>query len=209
MIELFGFVRSRSNRAMWALEEIGAEYKFYQLDFSKGDNRSDFFLNLNPAGKMPVLKEGDLVLAESAAICNYLGERFPESGLTPAGGTRERALYDQWMFFVLSELEQPLWTKGKHSFGLPEDVRVPAIFETAIFEWQRAFDLLCKGYKGPYFLGDRFTMVDILVAHTLRWAVKFEFPVTDKTMLDYLERMEARPAWGRMYEKEKLEIPRS
>ena len=208
MIELYGVVRSRSNRAMWALEEIGADYAFYQLDFSKGDHRSDFFLSLNPAGKMPTLRDGDFVLTESGAICNYLGERFSDSGLVPQGGTKERALYDQWMFFVISELEQPLWTKGKHKFALPQEQRVPAIFETTIYEWKRAFNLLCSGFQGPYFLGDNFTMVDIMVAHTLRWAIVFEYPVDNQAMLDYLERMEARPAWGRMAEKEKLEISR-
>lgn len=208
MLELYGVFRSRSNRAMWALEEIGADYAFYQLDFKKGDNKSKFFLAMNPAGKMPVLKDGDFVLTESAAICTWLADKFPESGLIPKVGTRERGLYDQWLSFVVTELEQPLWTKGKHSFALPEDKRVPAIFPTAIYEFEKAFQLLCAGFVGPYMLGDQFSMLDIMVAHTLRWAVAFEFPVQNPTLLDYLARMEARPAYARMAQKERLEFPR-
>ena len=210
MIKLYGFFRSRSNRAMWALEEIGAPYEFYQLDFKRGDPRSDFYRAINPACKMPALQDDDLCLSESCAICNYLGEKFPESGLTPPSATRERAVYDQWMFFVLSELEQPLWTKGKHTFAIPEEYRVPAVLDTALWEFARAAKLLSKGLgDNEYIAGDRFTMADILVAQTLRWAVNFKYPIEHDNLTAYLEHMEARPAYARMAEKPHLEIPQS
>jgi len=138
MLQLYGVIRSRANRPHWALEEIGAPYTYYQLDFSKGDNRSDYFLKINPGGKIPVLVDGDLVVTESGAICNYLGEKYPAKKLTPPSGTRERATYDQWLMFVLTESEQPLWTNGKHRFALPEDERVPAVLDTAFCESERA-----------------------------------------------------------------------
>ena len=208
MIKLYGVIPSRSNRVHWALEEIGCPYEFYQLDFSKGDQRGDFFKGLNPAGKMPVLQDDDFVLTESLAIVNYLGEKFPESRLTPPGGTRDRAKYDQWTCFVISELEQPLWTKGKHTFALPEAQRKPAVIETALWEFERAAKLLSQGLAGRRFLvGDGFTSADIFAAHTLRWAVKFQFSIAYPGLEDYLERMEKRPAFARIWETEKLPLP--
>ena len=208
MIKLFGFVPSRSNRPHWALEEIGEPYEFYQLDFSKGDHRSEFFLKLNPAGKVPALQDGDLTLTESGAICNYLANLYPEHRLIPYEGSKNRALYDQWLMFILTELEQPLWVKGKHSFALPEDKRVPQIFDTAVWEFERAVALLSQGLGDREFMvGPQFTMVDIMAAHTLRWALKFKFPVEHPNLLAYLDRMEQRPAFARVWQTKALSIP--
>jgi len=209
MIELFGFVPSRSNRPHWALEEIGAEYRFYTIDLRKGDHRSPYFLAINPAGKSPAMRDGDLVLTESGAICNYIGEKYPESGLTPQSGTPERALYDQWMYFALTELEQPLWTAAKHTFAIPEEHRVPAVIPSAKWEFARAGGILAGGLGDREFLvGDRFTMADIMVAHTLMWAVKTDFPLEHANLGTYLERMKSRPALKRVFECPRLELPK-
>lgn len=210
MIELFGNTASRANRVQWALEELEVPYDFYNIDFAKGDLQSDFFLKLNPAGKVPVLRDGDLVITESAAICNYLGEKFPQKGLVPPGGTPERARYDQWLFFVMTELEQPLWTAGKHKFAIPEAYRVPAIFPTAHWEFERAAKLLSLGLEGkPYILGDRFSMVDIFIAHTLIWAQMFEFSIDYPHLPEYLARLRKRAGLQQIKRKDKLSIPRA
>lgn len=209
MIKLYGVIRSRSNRPHWGLEEMEVPYEFYQLDFSKGDNRSEFYLGINPSGKMPALQDGDLVLTESGAICNYLAEKFPEKGMIPPSGTPERALYDEWMFFLQTELEQPLWTKGKHTFALKEEVRVPAVINTTIYEFKRAAKVAAKRLGDKEFLvGNNITMVDIVLAHTLKWAVAFEFPVDHENLLAFLKRMEDRPAYKRLKDTKTLEIPR-
>lgn len=208
MLKLYGFLRSRSNRAQWALEELETPYEFYQLDFSKGDHRSAYFLALNPGGKVPVLQDDDFFLSESSAICTYLGDKFPEKGMTPAVGTRDRGRYDQWMSFIVSELEQPLWNKGKHSFALPEEYRVPELLKTALYEFQQPAKILSEALgQRPWLVGDQMTMVDLMVAHTLRWAVNFQFPLEHENLLAFLERMEQRPAFARMKTKATLALP--
>lgn len=197
MIEIFGTLASRANRVVWVLEELEVPYTFWELDFSKGDHRHPRFLDLNPAGKIPVLRDGSLVLTESAAIANYLGEKYPEKELIPPSGTPLRAKYDQWMFFVLAELEQPLWTMGKHKFAIPAEYRIPAVLPTALWEFAQASELLKKGLeKGPFILGERFSLADIFIAHTLIWAKMFKVPVEDPILNDYLGRMKARPAFA-------------
>lgn len=214
MITLYGKSPSRSNRAQWALEELELPYNFYEIDFAAGESRSEYFLKLNPAGKIPVLVDdavkegGELVLTESGAICTYLGDKVPASGLTPVPGTNSRAKYDQWMIFVQSELEQPMWTKAKHKFALPKAQRISGLENTAKWEFERAAGLLSLGLGDREFMiDDRFTMVDIMVSHTLGWAKVANFDLEQQNLVDYLRRNMARPAMQRMKEKKVRKLP--
>ena len=138
MLMVYGFPNARSSRVVWALEEAGAEYEYIYVDLKAGAGWQPEYLALNAGGKVPTLVDGEFVLTESGAICTYLGDRFPATGLTPQVGSRERARYNQWCYFVLSELEQPLWTIGKHTFALPEQRRAPVVLETARWEFSVA-----------------------------------------------------------------------
>lgn len=195
MIKVYGSPNSRSLRITWLLQELGLDYDYQLIDFFKGDNRAPEFLAVNPAGKVPVITDGDLVMFESAAITSYLADRYSNGVLIPAAGSPERGLYDQWSYFVACELEQPLWTIGKHKFALPAEQRVAAIFGTAAWEFQKALKILSQGLgDNSYLLGDRFSAVDILAAQTLAWGIKFEQPVEQENLKAYLERLMARPA---------------
>lgn len=203
MYDVYGMPRSRTTRVVWALEEIGADYRYHLVDLSKGEGQRPDYLKLNPFGKVPVLVDGDLVLRESAAICAYLGDKHPESELVPRPGTAERAIYDQWSYFVLTELEQPLWTAAKHRFVYPQEKRVPAILELVPWEFGRAAAVLAKGLKGRnYLVGDNFTMTDILAAHTLGWARGYKIPHGIALLDEYEQRISARAALARARERE-------
>jgi len=203
-MKVYGIPRSRSTRVTWMLEELNQDYEFMALDFEKGDNRTEEYLAISPAGKVPVLVDGDLVLLESAAILSYLGRKLPESKLVPEEGTKERALYDQWSYFTLCELEQPLWTIGKHTFVLPENKRNADIIPLAQWEFQRVLDLFSDGLGDkPYILGDSFYAVDILLGHTLSWAKAFKQPIEHKNLVEYMGRVLSRPALKKASEKEK------
>ena len=177
MLGVFGHPDTRSARVVWALEEIG---------------------------KVPTLIDGDFVLTESAAICTYLGEKFPASHLVPKAETPERARYNQWCFFVIGELEQPLWTIAKHRFALPEKRRVPAVIDTAIWEFSVAAKVLNSGLGDKDFsVGDHFTAADILIAQTLGWARAFAVPLDHERLTAYADRMLSRPALARARERER------
>ena len=195
---IYGDKTNRAGRCLWMLEEIGAPYHLHVVDFRAGEHRSPEYLRLNPNGKVPTLVDGDLVLFESAAICTYLGDKYPESGLVPRAGTPERALYNQWLFFCLSELEQPLWSISKHKFALPRDRRIPEMREVARYEFARAAPVVAQRLADrPYLLGDTFTAADILVGHTLFWAKRFKVPLDSDVLEDYAMRLLQRPAFGR------------
>lgn len=198
MMKLYGSPKTRAIRVLWTLEEIGCGYDYVKVDLLRGEGFRPPYIHVNPSGKVPTLVDGGLTLSESAAICTYLAEKFPVAGLIPAAGTPPRALYHQWCCFVISELEQPLWTMAKHRFALPKDWRVPAVLDTAAKEFAIAAGLLDAALADrPYILGENFTAADILIAHTLAWARDFGQPLGHDRLDAYAARALGRPALAR------------
>ncbi len=204
-VTLYGLGPSRSFRVLWALEEIAIDYQYVELDFmGSGDNGrlGKQYLALNTQAKVPTLVDGELVLTESAAIINYLASKATDRQLKPVDGTALRAKYDEMCFFLLCELEQPLWTAGKHKFALAEEYRVPEILtKTVAHEFDKAQTaLLLLLEERQFAVGDSFTMADIILTHTISWAQKFEFDVEAK-LLKYRDSMIERPAYARAKQK--------
>jgi glutathione S-transferase len=124
-MKLFEFAPTRSIRARWTLQELGVEFEAVSVDLPAGEQRGAEFLALNPAGKVPVLVDGDMVLSESIAIVLYLAEKYREKGLCP-DGLRGQAELMRWLLFTTTELEQPLWRITRHTNLYPEEKRLPA-----------------------------------------------------------------------------------
>lgn len=203
MIELIGLFPTRSNRVQWVLEELELPYTFLKVDFQAGDTRSDVFLQMNPNGKIPVLRDGDFVLYESAAIANYLADTYGDGHLIPPVGTKLRGTYYQWLFYCTCELEQPLWLAAKNKFALPEELRTQAVLPAVKYEFDRAYQNVANWLEGREFMvGDRFTCVDIFIAHTMAWAQKAGMDMPAAHVAEYMARMMARPAFKRMAKKE-------
>ncbi len=198
LLKLYGFVQSRSFRALWALEESGLPFEHINTTLRAGGDAENSakhpnYLALNYQGKVPTLVDGEKVITESLAIVNYIARLAPEAGLMPSA-IDDLARYDELASFVITELEQPLWNKGKHLFALPEEQRLPAMFDVASFEWDKAvrsLDALLD--DSEYAICNRFTAIDIFLAHTFNWAQAFKFDVPDK-YLALRDRHYARPA---------------
>src|ERR1700741_2175985 len=123
-MKLYEYPPTRSIRVRWTLQELGVPFESVVGDIAKGEHKQAAFLKVNPAGKLPVLVDGDLVLTESVAIVLYLAEKYPEKGLLPTDLT-ERAQVNRWLLFAATELEQPLWRISRHTALYPEDKRLP------------------------------------------------------------------------------------
>jgi len=202
--QLYGATRSRSTRIAWVLEELGVEWDWNPLSFRKGEHRSPAFLALNPGGKVPVLVCDGTPITESAAIARFLCARHPDAGLLPAEGTLAAARVDQWLFFVTTELEQALWTKAKHTFALPEKLRVPAVRETANAEFKRAAAVAERMFAdGPFAAGDAFTVADVFLGHTCFWArAAGLWDTLPPALQAYAQTQMKRPAYKRAVELE-------
>src|SRR5688572_24252019 len=97
-MKLYGFPPTCSIRVVWMLRELDVEFELATIDPTKGEHRQPEFLALNPAGKLPVLVDGDFILTESVAIVLYLAEKYLEKGLLPAE-LRARADVYRWLLF--------------------------------------------------------------------------------------------------------------
>jgi len=106
-MKLYEFPPTRSIRVRWTLQELGVPFEAVTVNMVKGEHKSPAFLKINPAGKLPALVDGDLLLTESIAIVLYLGEKYPDKGLVPADLAQRAELY-KWLMFAATELEQPL-----------------------------------------------------------------------------------------------------
>src|SRR5215470_15804408 len=96
---------SRSSIVHWMLEEVGEPYDIHPISFKKGENLRPEYLAVNPMGKVPALKHGDVVITEAAAICTYLADEFPQAKLNVPVGNPRRGTYLKWLFFGPSCIE--------------------------------------------------------------------------------------------------------
>lgn len=198
---IYTFPGTRGIRVTWAAEELKLPYEITLVNLKRGEHKQSEYLSINPEGKIPAIKIDDYYMSESGAILTYLGDRYQR--LIPLAGTAERAQYEQMMSFILTELEQPLWTIAKHKFALPEDLRVPEIVPTACWEFKNALSIFATLLgDNEYLLPTGFSLVDIVAAQTLSWAKGAKQEVEDPRVNEYAKRALVRSALANAKAKE-------
>ena len=195
MYTLIGFPKTRTLRVAWGLEELGLTY-----DWNPALPASPEARQHSPFGKVPVLLAEGSRLTGSAAILQFLADRH--GGLTHPAGTLARAQQDAITDFVMTELDAVLWTAAKHSFVLPEDLRVAAVKPTCRYEFARAMEQLMtlKGDR-PFLAGEDITVPDILLGHCANWAINAKFDPIAEDAAAFVETLRARPALKRAQQK--------
>ena len=192
-MKLYEFAPTRSIRARWMLQELGVAFDAVTVNLAAGEHRRPDFLAVNPAGKVPVLVDGDLVLTESVAIAVYLADKYPEKGFLPAD-LRGRAEAMRWLLFTATELEQPLWRIAKHRVIYPEDKRLPADIDLARDEFTEMAKVLDRHMVDREFVvGDSVTVADFVLGYTLDWAQMVGLLDGLPRLEGYMERMYDRP----------------
>ena len=190
MMQLYWSPRSRSFTALWLMEETGQPYERVLTDISTGAQKTPEYLAINPMGKVPALKDGEAVLAETGAICAYVTERYPEAKLAPPLGDPLRARFLYWLFFLPACIE-------------PAIVQISTKLEMnpVAAGWgdaQRVFDVLDAALaKGPWILGANFSAADVAIGSSLNFARMFKMLPPRPSFDAYIDRCIARPAFQR------------
>lgn len=192
MYTIVGSNKTRSARVLWLLEELGQPY----THLPAGPQSDQAFAH-NPAGKVPVLIEGDSAITDSTAILTYLADKH--GTFTAPAGSLARARQDSMTQFLLDELDACLWTAARHSFVLPEPMRLPAIKDSLKWEYARSLQRLADRMAGPFLMGDEMTVPDIIATHCLGWGMAARFGAPEGALAEYLARMRARPAFQRVF----------
>jgi glutathione S-transferase len=191
MMKLYWSPRTRSFSALWLMEEAGQPYERVLTDISTGAQKSKEFLAINPMGKVPALQDGAATLAEQAAICAYVAERYPNANLAAPVGDPRRAKYLYWLFFAPGCVEPAiLQIFTKHE--------IPPL--TAGWgEATQVFDVLDHAVAdGPWLLGQQFTAADVMIGSSLHFAIRMFNMVPTRPAFDrYLDACAARPAFER------------
>jgi glutathione S-transferase len=188
-MKLYWCPRTRASRAVWCLEEVGEPYERVLIDIRDPDARNDpGFLAASPMGKVPALEDGEARLADSAAICLYLADRYAPGELAPLADEPDRGRFLFWMFFAPGAMEPAMaekmggWetNRGSHGWG----------------DFQTMVQTLEKGLEsGPWLLGPRFSVADVMVGSTAAFMGLFGILPESARVSAYLERCLARPAY--------------
>ena len=184
--------RSRGRIVRWMLEEIGQPYRTEVLVYGT-TMKAPAYLAINPMGKVPALRHGDMVVTEAAAICAHLADAFPQAGLAPPPGDRLRGPYYRWLFFAAGPVEAAVSNKA---FGFV----VPPEREGTIGygSFERVMNTLEQAVSGGnYLVGDKFTAADVYAGSQIGFGLMFKTFEPRPAFQHYWQRISARPAYAR------------
>ena len=191
-LTLYHAAPSRSSIVRWMLEEIGEPYELSVLSLMKGEQSAPGYLAVNPMGKVPALKHGDVIITEAAAICTYLADEFPQAKLNVPVGDPRRGPYLKWLFFSPACIEPAITDQA---FPRREQ---PSRGTLGYGDFDTVMNVVAKGVEpGPYLIGEQFTAADVVVGSTLRWGLMFGLLPTRPEFMAYVGRLEQRPALQR------------
>jgi len=181
--------QSRGRIVRWMLEEVGQPYQTEILDYAT-TLKGPAYLAINPMGKVPAIKHGEVVVTECAAICAYLADAFPQAGLAPAVTDRARGTYYRWLFFGAGPLEAAVTNKILGFETKPEQGRMAGYGSI-----EAALDTAEAAVKGrDYILGDRFSAADVYFGSELGFFIQFGAIEPRPVFRAYIDRLMSRPA---------------
>jgi glutathione S-transferase len=173
-VTIFGSIGSRASRCLWVAEETGIAFEWRPISTLDGSNRSAEYLAINPSGKIPAMKDDDIVLTESFAINQYLAETYGAGSLWPAD-RRTRALVHQWTFWSATEVEPFVTELFPHFVTLPPDQRDASKIERLVPQLLGKLRLLEAGLEGRDYVLGNFSLADVnLAVQTFTFVDRFQ-----------------------------------
>jgi glutathione S-transferase len=184
-LRLYTNPMSRGRIARWMLEEVGQPYEVEFVDYGTA-MQSAAYRAINPMGKVPALLHDGRVVTESAAICAYLADAFPEAGLAPA----DRSAYYRWLFFGAGPLEAAIITAAL-GVTVPDDKRATVGFRD-LGTTQDVLEAWLTDH--PYLAGDAFSAADVATGSQIAYGLRFGTLERRPGFAAYADRLGQRPA---------------
>ena len=217
MIELHYYPSNASMAPHILLHELGLPFRLQLVDRSRNAHKAAAYLALNPNGLIPVLRDGELVLFEAAAICLHLADSAPQAGLLPALGSAGRAQAYKWLFWLSNTLQATL-THYFYPERLVDDGNSAAAAQVKAHAQARVAGLLDQieaqlaGHGQAWLLGASYSVADPYAFMLCRWTRGFDgsagAPARARPAIRaWLGRMLARPALQRVLADEGLPPP--
>ena len=215
MITVHHLNNSRSQRILWLLEELGTPYEIKKYERDPNTMLAPpSLLKVHPLGKSPVITDGDVTVAESGAIIEYLLERYGQGRLRPAAGTPERLRYTYWLHFAEGSAMSPLLLKlifdripksPMPFFAKPIARGISSKVLAAFVEpnLKRQLDFFeAELGKSAWFAGDEFSAADIQMSFPVETAAqRAGLNASRPKLMSFLQRIHARPTYKRALER--------
>ena len=208
LYQLYYYPCNASMAAHFMLEELGVEFELMLVDRKTNAQKSKQYLALNPAGRIPTLIHGELVLFESPAICLYLAEQHPEAELIPTPGTPERAKFHQWLMYLTNTLQAELMVYFYPEKHTQDKSSVESIRDQQELRVTEMFALLDSEIGDNSFLvGNHITACDYFLLMLAIWADEFKKPpLAFKNLGRYLKDLTERKAVHKVCKTENLSL---
>ncbi|HSD88222.1 MAG TPA: glutathione S-transferase family protein [Kofleriaceae bacterium] len=183
-----------SKRVLFAIEELGLDVERRPIDLRRGEHKTPAYLAMNPAGKVPLLVDGELLLWESNAILLYLAEQRPDRGLLPEGANARAEVY-KWLFFLAYEIAKPAFQYFFHQARIGPTVDAHDL-EAAGKSLQAAMPVIEQQLTNRSFLLDAFSLADVAYAPSMSILKIAGFDLAAWPHLAaWSDALLARPAW--------------
>jgi glutathione S-transferase len=167
-LHIYGSFRSRTRRVIWAALELGLAFDHHHHATTDPILKQPDFLAINPLGRIPVIRDGDLTLSESLAINLHLAKHHDHAPTRTLYPDALEAQLWQWSFFAASDLDPWVVQFGAHTAWRPEAERNALLAQTASEALERAFDHLETALAAsPFLVGNGFSIADLNVASVL------------------------------------------
>ena len=196
MLKFYHAPWSRSSNILWLMEELGVPYEIEHVDIRQEGGVPESYRKVQPNKKVPAIEHDGTVVTERAAIAIYLCDAFPQAGLAPKVGDRDRAAYLTWLVYADSVFDPAVaaraqgwnYVASNFSFGS---------FEDMVANVERRLQ------QSQYIAGDRFTAADVAMAGNIAYVMGQKWLPEKQAFVDYLARATQRPAAQRAQEKDK------
>ncbi|MDB5968441.1 MAG: glutathione S-transferase, C-terminal domain protein [Hydrocarboniphaga sp.] len=180
---------TRSSGVRILLEELHADHEMRVINMKAGQQRAADYLAINPMGKVPAIMHGDALITEQAAIYQYLADLHPQAGLAPPIGDPLRGPFLRWLAFYGASFEPAVVDRALKREPAPPAMCPYGDYDTMLKTFVTQLS------KGEYFLGPQFSAVDVLWGAALKWMLGFKLLPEDPLIIEYSQRVNARPAF--------------
>jgi len=189
-ITLYHSPASRAFIAWWMLEELGVRFDVETVDIRSGRQKAPAYLAVNPAGKVPALRDGDAVVVETPAICIYLADRYGYGSLAPKIEHPDRGQYLRWMVYS-SAVVDPVAELHAAQMDMPGSFAGFGAYDDMV----RVLEQHLATHR--YLVGDDFTAADVALGGAISMLLYNKKLPQSAALIDYNARLTCREAYHR------------
>jgi len=210
--ELHFFFGTRAMRVQWLANELGIKLKLKWVDLAAGDQRKEDYKKVNVNATLPFLVDGDVTLGESAAILQYLGDKYrthKDLLISFDAKPAEKAAYYHALVYPISSMDDVIVPSILHTSVLPEGMRNPQIPADGKKKFDETFSKICTSWiKGKTWVaGDKFTLADIVLGYILGTAARLNWLGAYPDLQAYVGRITERAAFKKTWDRSNSDYP--